>query len=55
MPPDLVPLLSQNKDITVATVDPLGNIGVMRFNHLQPPFNNQKLRQAVLYLVDQKD
>jgi peptide/nickel transport system substrate-binding protein len=55
MPPDLVPLLSKNKDITIASVDPLGSIGVMRFNHLQPPFNNQTLRQAMLYVVDQKD
>jgi peptide/nickel transport system substrate-binding protein len=55
MPPDLVPLLSKNKDITIASVDPLGSLGVMRFNHLQPPFNNQTLRQAMLYVVDQKD
>ena len=55
LPPDLVPLLQKNKDITVANVDPLGSIGVMRFNQLQPPFNNEKLRQAVLYVVDQQD
>ncbi len=55
LPPDLVPLLRKNKDITVANVDPLGSIGVMRFNHLQPPFNNEKMRQAMLYLVDQKE
>jgi peptide/nickel transport system substrate-binding protein len=55
LPPDLVPLLQQNKDVVVANVDPLGSIGVMRFNHLQPPFNNEKLRQALLYVVDQKD
>src|SRR5690242_1941471 len=35
LPPDLVPLLAKNKDITVASVDPLGSLGVMRFNHLQ--------------------
>src|SRR5208283_5952570 len=44
-----------NKDIVVATVDPLGNHGILRFNHIQPPFNNVKLREAVLNLVDQKD
>ena len=27
----------------------------MRFNHVQPPFDNLKLREAVLNLVDQKD
>src|SRR5204863_199123 len=36
------------------TVDPLGNHGILRFNHVQPPFNNLKLRQAVLNLVDRK-
>ena len=30
-------------------------MGMMRFNFLHPPFNNQKMRQALLYVVDQKD
>ncbi len=54
-PADLVPVFAANKDIVVATVDPLGNHGILRFNQLQPPFNNLKLREAVLNLVDQKD
>jgi peptide/nickel transport system substrate-binding protein len=54
-PADLIPVFAANKDIVVATVDPLGNQGVLRFNHIQPPFNNLKLREAVLNLVDQKD
>jgi peptide/nickel transport system substrate-binding protein len=54
-PADLVPVFAANKDIVVATVDPLGNHGILRFNHIQPPFNNLKLREAVLNLVDQKD
>src|SRR5215471_3660211 len=54
-PADLVPVFAGNKDIVVATVDPLGNHGILRFNHVQPPFNNLQLRQAVLNLVDQKD
>ena len=41
LPPDLVPLLQKNKDVTVANVDPLGSIGVLRFNQLQPPFDNR--------------
>src|SRR3990167_171765 len=28
---------------------------MIRFNHLQPPFNNQKMRQALLYVVNQQD
>jgi len=54
-PADLVPVFAGNKDIVVATVDPLGNHGILRFNHVQPPFNNLKMRQAVLNLADQKD
>ena len=54
-PADLLPVFATNKDIVVATVDPLGNHGTLRFNHIQPPFNNAKLREAVLNLVDQKD
>src|SRR6266446_6939944 len=54
-PADLVPVFAANKDIVVTTVDPLGNHGTLRFNHIQPPFNNLTLREAVLNLVDQKD
>jgi len=30
-------------------------MGVLRFNFLYPPFNNQKMRQALLYAIDQND
>jgi len=46
VPPDLIPLLSKNKQITVKNNDPLGSMGMIRFNFLHPPFNNEKLRQA---------
>jgi peptide/nickel transport system substrate-binding protein len=52
-PFDLLPVLDRNRAVTVADVDPLGTFGVLRFNHLQPPFDNPKMRQALLYLVDQ--
>jgi peptide/nickel transport system substrate-binding protein len=55
LPPDLIPVLAKNKDITVENIDPLGSMGLMRFNFLHPPFNNEKLRQAVLYMVNQQD
>src|SRR6266568_8943179 len=54
-PADILPVFAANKDVTVATVDPLGNMGVLRFNHRLPPFDNRKMREAVLNLVDQKD
>ncbi len=55
MPPDLIPVLAKNKDIKVENIDPLGSMGVLRFNFLYPPFNNQKMRQAMLYAIDQND
>ena len=55
LPPDLIPVLAKNKDIKVENIDPLGSMGMIRFNFLYPPFNNQKMRQALLYVVDQND
>src|SRR4029079_8863922 len=55
MPPDLIPLLSKNKQITVKNIDPLGSTGLMRFNFLYPPFNNEKMRQALMWVVNQQD
>ncbi|HUP94535.1 MAG TPA: ABC transporter substrate-binding protein [Burkholderiales bacterium] len=55
LPPDLIPLLTKNKQITVKNIDPLGSMGMIRFNFLYPPFNNPKMRQALLYAVNQQD
>ncbi len=53
-PVDLVPLLQQNENIVVEVLDPLGNQGMLRMNHLHPPFDNAELRQAVVAAVDQE-
>ncbi|HKO67236.1 MAG TPA: ABC transporter substrate-binding protein [Burkholderiaceae bacterium] len=55
LPPDLIPLLSRNKNITVKNIDPMGSMGLLRFNFLYPPFNNPKMRQALLYALNQQD
>jgi peptide/nickel transport system substrate-binding protein len=55
LPPDLIPVLAKNKDIKVENIDPLGSMGMIRFNFMYPPFNNSKMRQALLYAVDQND
>jgi peptide/nickel transport system substrate-binding protein len=55
LPPDLVPLLRKNKALRVEAKDPLGSVGVLRFNFLHPPFDNPKMREALLYAVDQHD
>ena len=50
---DLVPLLKRSRDITVQKFDPFGVVGVVVFNHLHPPFDNPKLRRALLPALDQ--
>jgi len=55
VPTDFVPMLRRNRDVRIETRDPLGSIGIMRFNFLQPPFDNQKMREALLYAVNQHD
>ena len=52
---DLVPILRRNRNIQVDIADPLGNIGSFRMNHLHPPFNNLKVRQAVMTALSQED
>jgi peptide/nickel transport system substrate-binding protein len=54
-PVDLVPLMEKNPEITVAIIDPLGTQGWLRPNHLHPPFNHPKARQALLWMVKQED
>jgi peptide/nickel transport system substrate-binding protein len=53
-PLDLVPILGA-ADVTVAAADPLGSPQMVRFNHLFPPFDNVKMRQAVLAIANQAD
>ncbi len=52
---DMLPLLRKVGGITVEVQDPTGLMGGMRFNHLQPPFNNPAIRRAVLKGVSQQD
>jgi peptide/nickel transport system substrate-binding protein len=52
VPPDLVPLLTRRPGVRVVPQDNVGQHMVLRMNHLQPPFNNPALRQAVLHAVD---
>jgi len=54
-PADLWPVLEANSDVVLAPLDPLGGTGCLRFNHLYPPFDNVKMRQAVLMVTSQAD
>jgi peptide/nickel transport system substrate-binding protein len=52
--PDLLPLLRRNRDIEIGVINPAGNLGVLRFNFLHPPFDNAAVRRALLPAVEQR-
>lgn len=54
-PPDFYPILDRNPDITLTVSNPLKISGCIRFNWLYPPFDNVKMRQAVMMVVNQAD
>jgi len=49
---EFLPML-QGEDVAIVRNDPLGTQGLLRMNHLHPPFDSSKARQALVYLVDQ--
>ena len=53
--PDFYPLLARDPDVTLIQGSPFGVAGLLRFNQLLPPFDNEKMRQALLYAVDQSE
>ena len=53
--PDLIPQLRKNKDIHIGSANPGGFNGILRFNHMNPPFNNVAARRAVMMAVNQPD
>ena len=52
---DFLPLLKKNRDLVVEVLEDQGYVAVLRFNHLQPPFDNPAIRRALLPAVDQAD
>ncbi|MCC6472031.1 MAG: ABC transporter substrate-binding protein [Alphaproteobacteria bacterium] len=54
-PTDLLPQLEGDKNIKIQVLNPLGQVGQIRLNFLHPPFDNEKARQAMLYIVKQSD
>ena len=52
---DQVPLLAKDRNVVAKITEPTGSIGIMRFNHLHPPFDNPAIRRALLGAVDQAD
>jgi peptide/nickel transport system substrate-binding protein len=52
---DLLPLLREQKGVTVNLNDPSGAIGSLRLNHLSAPFNNPEIRRILLSVINQAD
>ena len=52
--PDLLPVLRRNRQIVVETIATSGSFGVLRFNHLHPPFDNPAIRRAIFPAVEQE-
>jgi len=50
--PEFLPLL-RTAGVTIQRADTLGFQGMLRMNHLHPPFDDPLARQALLYLIDQ--
>ena len=53
-PHDLLPIMEASPGVTVENLDPLGVQGWIRMNHLHPPFDDVRVRRAVLWLLDQE-
>lgn len=53
VPPDYLSVLENNSDISLNTT--VASQGMAIVNAMQPPFNNMKARQALYYLVNQKE
>ena len=52
---DNLPALEKNANLAVFVTDPRGTQGLLRPNHLQPPFNNKKVRQALNVAINRKE
>ncbi len=52
--PDVVPMLRRNGAIRIAVKDRTGVAPILRFNSIEPPFDNAAIRRAVLGAVSQK-
>lgn len=52
---DLIPILKADPNIVLQTRNPTGSYYMLQLNHLQPPFDNPKIRQALAMAIDQND
>ena len=55
VPITLLPVLQGNPNVTVEKIQPFKSMAMMRPNHLHPPFNDARARQALALIVNQAD
>ncbi|MEO3471850.1 ABC transporter substrate-binding protein [Roseomonas sp. CAU 1739] len=55
VPADVLPALERNRAVKVQVVSPFGYQGILRFNHTQAPFDDVRVRRAVMLAVQQSD
>ncbi|MFC3123825.1 ABC transporter substrate-binding protein [Pseudoroseomonas globiformis] len=53
--PDLLPTLERNRQIRTMAFNPVGFQVWLRINHTQPPFNDPRIRQALLSAIGQEE
>jgi peptide/nickel transport system substrate-binding protein len=52
---DLLPLIRRDKALVGQVLESEGNYCMIRFNHLQPPFDRPEMRRAILHALNQDD
>jgi peptide/nickel transport system substrate-binding protein len=55
LPHDQIPIIEHAPGIVLSRVSPIDSYGIIRPNHLYPPFDNPKARQALALAVDQRE
>jgi len=54
-PHDLLPVVKADSNVKIVDISPLGFQYTFRFNALHKPFDNAKIRQAVMWAFNQED
>jgi peptide/nickel transport system substrate-binding protein len=53
---DFIPILEKSRGVSLLKTGKIdSHFGMIRLNHLHPPFNNIKIRQAMYKLINQED
>jgi peptide/nickel transport system substrate-binding protein len=55
IPTDFATALKSDDGIVVSVFNKIGLQAYLRFNNIQPPFDNKMIRQALKYMVNQED